>query len=107
MKTRYKILLIAVPAAAVLTVGITAGVLAAPRWAPVDSAGVRAAGAAGLTSVARPTDADYAAWGCPFFASIWTAMRRFGRAEAGSRVSASRYRRSVCSAERPSSPFVE
>lgn len=57
MKTRYKVLLIAVPAALALTAAITVGVLAAPRN-PNTAA----------TSVAQLADADYAAWGCPFFA---------------------------------------
>jgi hypothetical protein len=51
MKTRYKVLLVAVPAALVLTVAIAAGALAAPRSPN-----------AAVTSVAQPTDADYAAW---------------------------------------------
>ncbi len=64
MKRTHKILLIAVPAALALTGGITAGVLAAPRPTLPTTANERAVA---VTSVARPTDKDYAAWGCPFF----------------------------------------
>lgn len=71
MKKGYKVLLVAVPTALALTGAITVGVLAAPHGSLPTTANDRAVA---VTSVARPTDADYAAWGCPFFTGELTQV---------------------------------